>query len=178
MNNKDIESIMNVCILDELLQRIKARNFTVGIVGLGYVGLPLAMAAIRSGFQVLGLDINESRVELLNRGESGIKHIPSAPIAEASRAGCFRATSDFSELDSADAILIAVPTPLSRQREPDLTYVENSARNIAKVLRCGQLIVLESHDLARNYTGDHAANFGVCRAKVWQRLLPRVLSRA
>jgi len=130
--------------LADLLARIESRDFCIGIMGLGYVGLPLAMVAIRAGFKVIGFDIDPARVELLNRGESGIKHLPSEPIGEAVRAGRFRATADFKDLKLPDAILIAVPTPLSRQREPDLTFVENSTRAIAAALRPGQLVVLES----------------------------------
>jgi UDP-N-acetyl-D-glucosamine dehydrogenase len=130
--------------LPSLLQRIETRDFTVGVMGLGYVGLPLAMVAIRAGFRVIGFDIDDARIALLNAGESGIKHLPSEPIAAAVRDGRFRATSDLADLGEPDAVLIAVPTPLSRQREPDLTFVENSARAIARALRPGQLIVLES----------------------------------
>jgi len=131
-------------IADELVGRIERRDFIVGIVGLGYVGLPLAMTAIAAGFEVIGFDINPARVALLNGGRSGIEHLPDAPIAEAIRGRRFRATADFAELGRPDAILIAVPTPLSRQREPDLTFVENSTRAVAKALRRGQLVVLES----------------------------------
>lgn len=129
---------------EDLCQRIKARDYTIGIMGLGYVGLPLALVAVRAGFKVIGFDIDERRVALLNRGESGIAHIETTALTEALRDERFRTTSDFSELGVPDAILIAVPTPLNRQREPDLTYVENSTRQIAARLRPGQLVVLES----------------------------------
>lgn len=111
---------------------------------MGYVGLPLALAAAKVGFRVIGFDIDERRVALLNRGESGFTHIPSGPLALALSQGRFTATADLSALNRPDAILIAVPTPLSKQREPDLTYVENSTEAIAKALRPGQLVVLES----------------------------------
>lgn len=127
-----------------ILSRMASRDYTVGIMGMGYVGLPLALAAAKAGFRVIGFDIDEARVALLNRGQSGIKHIPSQPIASALAERRFRATAKLEELSEPDAILIAVPTPLSKQREPDLTFVENSARAIAKALRPGQLIVLES----------------------------------
>ncbi len=126
------------------VQRIERRDYTIGILGMGYVGLPLALAAVRGGFPVVGFDIDESRVALLNRGQSGIKHIPGEPIASALAARRFRATGSMDELAVPDAILIAVPTPLSRQREPDLTFVEKSTHAIAKRLRAGQLVVLES----------------------------------
>jgi UDP-N-acetyl-D-glucosamine dehydrogenase len=118
--------------------------YVVGIVGMGYVGLPLALTALNAGFSVVGFDIDAERVSLLNGGRSGIRHIPSGPVAAAIAAGRFRATANLDDLGEPDAILIAVPTPLSKQREPDLTYVENSTRAIAGRLRRGQLVVLES----------------------------------
>jgi UDP-N-acetyl-D-glucosamine dehydrogenase len=127
-----------------LLDRIRAREIRVGIVGLGYVGVPLALTAARAGFRVLGFDINGPRVERLNRGESLIRHVPDDLLAEAVRQGKFEATADFSRLSEPDAILICVPTPLTKHQEPDLSYVENTARAIAPCLRPGQLIVLES----------------------------------
>jgi UDP-N-acetyl-D-glucosamine dehydrogenase len=127
-----------------LLERFTARQATIGIIGLGYVGLPLALTAARAGFTVLGFDINASYVARLNRGESYITHIPSPPIAAAVEERRLAATTDFSRLPEADAILICVPTPLTRHREPDLSYVETTTRTIAAHLRRGQLIVLES----------------------------------
>ncbi|WP_062012864.1 nucleotide sugar dehydrogenase [Aureimonas sp. AU4] len=128
----------------ELLARIRRREARVGIIGLGYVGLPLALALCRAGFPVLGFDIDERRVALLNRGESGIRHIASDAIREAIAENRFEATADFTRLGEADAVLICVPTPLTRQREPDLGFVERASRQIAQVLRPGQLVVLES----------------------------------
>ncbi|TQF80836.1 nucleotide sugar dehydrogenase [Elioraea sp. Yellowstone] len=116
----------------------------IGVIGLGYVGVPLALAAVKADLPVLGFDIATARVAQLNRGESFIRHIPAAAIAEARASGRFEATDDFARLGEPDAILIAVPTPLTRQREPDLSFVENTARAIAGRLRPGQLIVLES----------------------------------
>src|SRR4051812_40541878 len=129
---------------DTLMQALKARQARVGVVGLGYVGIPLALAAAKAGFPVLGFDIDEPRVTQINRGESFIKHIPSISIAEAVKERRFQATADFNRLTEADAILICVPTPLTRHREPDLSYVESTARAIAPRLRRGQLVVLES----------------------------------
>lgn len=124
--------------------RISERRFTVSIMGLGYVGLPLALTALKAGFKVIGFDIDQQRVERLSRGECTIKHIDTAALREAVARQSFRATSDFDELAKPDAILITVPTPLNRHREPDLTFVENSTREIARRLRRGQLVVLES----------------------------------
>jgi UDP-N-acetyl-D-glucosamine dehydrogenase len=126
-----------------LMDAISSRRALVGVVGLGYVGIPLALAAVRGRFQVLGFDIDSDRIEQINRGESFIKHIPSSVIGEAVKKQ-FKATTEFDLLSNPDAILICVPTPLTRHREPDLTYVENTAHAVAKRLRPGQLIVLES----------------------------------
>ncbi len=116
----------------------------VGIVGLGYVGLPLAREFCKGGAKVLGFDINSKAVATINRGKSPIKHIPHATMAEMVKSGRFRATDDMSKLSQPDAILICVPTPLTQNREPDLQFVETTCRTIARYLRKGQLVVLES----------------------------------
>ena len=126
-----------------LLDRIQKRQARVGIIGLGYVGLPLARAFAAKGFPVLGFDIDPAKVQKLQRGESYIKQIPDGVIREM-RSNGFEATDDFERLPEADAVLICVPTPLTEAREPDLTYVTNSARAAAALLRPGQLVVLES----------------------------------
>ena len=127
-----------------LIDRVAARDFRLGVIGLGYVGIPLALTACKAGFKVTGFDIDSKRVAQINRGESFIKHIGSAVIAEAVKGGAFQATDDFDRLGEADAIIIAVPTPLTKQREPDLSYVENTAKAIAPRLRKNHLVVLES----------------------------------
>jgi UDP-N-acetyl-D-glucosamine dehydrogenase len=128
---------------EALSKRIAAGDVRVGIIGLGYVGLPLARAFCDRGIAVLGFDVDSAKVERLHRGESYIKHIPSAAI-QAMRQGLFEATADFRRLNEPDVIIICVPTPLTESREPDLTYVVNSTRSIAERLRPGQLVVLES----------------------------------
>jgi UDP-N-acetyl-D-glucosamine dehydrogenase len=129
--------------ISALLARVQDKTATVGVIGLGYVGLPLARAFAASGYRVLGFDIDAAKVEKLNAGRSFIKQIPDATVA-AMRAAGFEATGRFDRLDEPDAILICVPTPLTEAREPDLTYVVNSATAIAARLRRGQLVVLES----------------------------------
>jgi UDP-N-acetyl-D-glucosamine dehydrogenase len=128
---------------EALSKKIHSGAVRVGIIGLGYVGLPLARTFCDRGIAVLGFDVDPAKVERLQRGESYIKHIPSATIA-AMRQGGFEATVEFCRLDEPDVIIICVPTPLTESREPDLTYVVNSARSIAERLRPGQLVVLES----------------------------------
>jgi UDP-N-acetyl-D-glucosamine dehydrogenase len=120
------------------------RQARVGVIGMGYVGLPLVHAFCDNGFEVLGFDIDPTKVERLNRGESYIKHIPSETIAGLVASGRFSATTDYAQIGQADAILICVPTPLTKTRDPDLSFVECTARSIAEHLRKGQLIVLES----------------------------------
>ena len=129
--------------LSSLRTRIDRRTATVGIIGLGYVGLPLARAFSAAGFPVLGFDIDAAKVAKLNAGRSYIKQIPDATIAEMRRGG-FAATDSFDRLNEPDAVIICVPTPLTDAREPDLTYVVNSAKAIAAKIRPGQLVVLES----------------------------------
>lgn len=122
----------------------ESATVSVGIVGLGYVGLPLAREFCAGGATVLGFDVNPRTVSLINRGKSPIKHIMNATMAEMIKSGRFRATEDMSQLSKPDAILICVPTPLTKNREPDLQYVESTCQVIAKYLRKGQLVVLES----------------------------------
>jgi UDP-N-acetyl-D-glucosamine dehydrogenase len=126
-----------------LSARLAEGSAAVGIIGLGYVGLPLARAFSAKGVRVLGFDVDATKVEKLQRGESYIGHIPAEAVRQM-RGHCFEATCDFARLAEPDAILICVPTPLTEAREPDLTYVINSTRSIAAALRPGQLIVLES----------------------------------
>ena len=114
------------------------------IVGLGYVGLPLSLQFARSGVVVLGLDIDQVKVETLNKGQSFIKHIPSATVAEAVKSGTFSATTDFSRVREVDAVIICVPTPLNKNREPDISYIVETGRSIAPHLQKGTLVVLES----------------------------------
>lgn len=128
---------------ESLAERIGNQTARIGIIGLGYVGLPLARAFADNGFAVLGFDVDSAKVAKLRRGESYIGHI-SAEAVRDMRERHFDATNDFGRLSEADAIIICVPTPLTEAREPDLTYIVNSAKAVAAALRPGQLIVLES----------------------------------
>jgi UDP-N-acetyl-D-glucosamine dehydrogenase len=126
------------------LKKIASGDLVVGIVGLGYVGLPLAEAYVRQGVRVIGYDISEDRAAQLNRGESGMRHIADDRVAEMVEKKLFRATHMPADLAEADAILIAVPTPLDVHHQPDLSYVVSTCETLATVLRQGQLVVLES----------------------------------
>ncbi len=128
----------------QLLTKIHSKSAVIGIIGMGYVGLPLALTFAEKDFTVLGFDIDDRKIPLLNKGESYIKHIDSSRILEQVEKKKFSATSDFSGLINVDAIIICVPTPLDEHREPDLTYIEESGREIAKYLKEGQLVALES----------------------------------
>lgn len=125
-----------------------SREALIGIIGLGYVGLPIVIRLAHQGFRVLGFDTDPQKVEALNAGKSYIKHIPGDQIAALRLPGQsapqFEATSDIKRLGEPDALLICVPTPLNRHREPDLKYVEQTTRDIAQSLRVGQLVSLES----------------------------------
>jgi UDP-N-acetyl-D-glucosamine dehydrogenase len=127
-----------------LQRRIEARKAVVGIIGMGYVGLPLVGTFTRAGFRCVGFDIDPNKVRMLNAGRSYIEHIPSEIIAHLVRTKRFRATADMNELRTPDAIVICVPTPLNKTRDPDMSYVEGTAEAIAPRLRRGQLVVLES----------------------------------
>ena len=123
---------------------LRSGDATVGVVGMGYVGQPLAITAHRKGFRVIGFDVDTDRVAALNKGRSGIRTIPDAKIAGMLRDRRFRASADLSEISLADVITICVPTPLSKNREPDLRHVRRTADAIAAALRPDQLVVLES----------------------------------
>ncbi len=133
----------NVGAKRQLLERLESRKAVIGILGLGYVGLPLMLRFSEVGFRVLGIDIDGAKVEALNAGESYIEHIKPAAIAGARRKG-FEATADFSRAKEADALIICVPTPLNRHREPDLSYVIGTTEAIVPHLRAGQVVSLES----------------------------------
>ena len=134
----------NHAAADQVVQAIHDRKASIGICGLGYVGLPLVAAFRRAGFKVWGFDIDDAKIEALKAGESYIAHIDFEALRTAYRDGLFVPTSDFEQIDQPDIILIAVPTPLTKTREPDLRAVEGTCRQIAAKLRRNQLVVLES----------------------------------
>jgi len=129
---------------EQLESRLHERTARIGIIGMGYVGLPLALAAGGAGFPVLGFDIDPAKVALLNAGRSPLEHLGDAAIAALRRRGRFEASDDFARLGEVEVVVVCVPTPLGRHREPDLSFVENTARTVAGHLRPGRLVILES----------------------------------
>jgi UDP-N-acetyl-D-glucosamine dehydrogenase len=127
-----------------LLERIARRDFSVAIVGMGYVGLPLALAFVRQGFAVLGVDIDAAKVAQLVEGRSYLSHIDIAPLQQAKERGRFDATSDFDRLRAVDAVLLCVPTPVDAHQQPDLRFVRATSEAVLERLQPGQLVVLES----------------------------------
>jgi UDP-N-acetyl-D-glucosamine dehydrogenase len=127
-----------------LLGRIQDKSITLGVVGLGYVGLPLAVEFARAGLKVIGIDVDARKVEALNRGESYIPDVPVAVVADLVGRGLLRATTDHTELARADAVSICVPTPLNKTRDPDMSYVVAAAEQVVDACHPGFLIVLES----------------------------------
>jgi UDP-N-acetyl-D-glucosamine dehydrogenase len=128
----------------DLKAKIDTKQAVLGIVGLGYVGLPLLIEFARKGFAIIGLDIDQSKIEKLNAGKSYIKHIPGKDIEEINAMGKVSYTTDFARSPEADVILIALPTPLDEHREPDLSYIEDTSHELKKHLRPGQMFILES----------------------------------
>lgn len=129
---------------EELENLIRSHSAKIGVVGLGYVGLPLIIEFASKGFPTIGFEVDEAKVETLNRGESHIVDVPSEHVAKARAAEKFHATTDFSEIAACDVIIICVPTPLRKTKDPDMSYILSAGEEIKKNLRKGQLIILES----------------------------------
>lgn len=129
---------------DALLKKIKNREITVGVVGLGYVGLPLAVEKAKAGFKTIGFDVQEEKVKLVNEGHNYIGDVVDSDLAKLVGAGMLSATTDFSFVKDVDFIAICVPTPLDKHQQPDISYVKNSTIEIAKYMTKGTMVVLES----------------------------------
>jgi UDP-N-acetyl-D-glucosamine dehydrogenase len=130
--------------MGDLIAKLVRREARVGVVGLGYVGLPLATAFANVGFDVLGFEVDQSKADAITAGRSYIPDVPQAEVARLAASGHLAATTDFSQLSTCDAVSVCVPTPLRKTRDPDLTYIVEATKSIARHLRKGQLIVLES----------------------------------
>ena len=131
-------------MVDTLLAKAKDRTAVFGVVGLGYVGLPLAMEIVRAGYRVIGFDVNSRVVDSLNAGRSHILDVGAATVTDAIQAKRFSATADLTRLNEPDVISISVPTPLSKTKDPDVSYVLAATESVKRALRKGQLVVLES----------------------------------
>jgi len=131
-------------VAETLLARIRAKEARVGVIGLGYVGLPLAVELAHAGFTVTGFDVDSSKADEINAGRSYIPDVPASELSEAVQKGKLRATSDMAKLGDMDVVDICVPTPLRKTKDPDLSYVVKAVEAAAKVLRRGQLVILES----------------------------------
>jgi len=131
-------------MIETYLDRIEKRKATIGIVGMGYVGLPLAVEFVKAGFPLLGLDVDTNKVDQLLASKTYIKHIPESVIEEINRTGRFDASTDFSRSAECDALIICVPTPLNHHRDPDMSYIVSTAETLSRHIRKGQLFCLES----------------------------------
>ena len=130
--------------MKNISQAIKDRDFKIGIIGLGYVGLPLAAEFARGGFATTGFEVDSCKVKDISRGISYIPDVPSTEVREFSKAGLLKATTDFSGLKNQDAVIICVPTPLRKSKDPDVSYILSATKEVVKTLRKGQIIILES----------------------------------
>lgn len=141
----DIETVVPPPIFAErLIEKFKCKDASIGVVGLGYVGLPLAVEKAKAGFNVIGFDVQAAKVDMVNQGVNYIGDVVDEDLREIVNSGKLRATSDYSFIQNVDAVAICVPTPLDEYRQPDTSYVESSAREIARFLKKGMLVVLES----------------------------------
>jgi len=128
----------------DLKQKIETKNAKIGVIGLGYVGLPLLLEFVDAGYHCIGFDVDEKKIRALGKKETYIKHISSERIAKIMETGLLHAATDFSRLTEMDCIIVAVPTPLDKHQQPDLSYIINTSETISKHLKKGQLVILES----------------------------------
>jgi len=136
--------LTTVAAAQKLKEKIETHSAHVGVVGLGYVGLPLAVEFARAGFHVTGIDIQQSKVATLNRGKSYIQDVPTTALQPLVESGMFEATTDFSVVRDLDTVNIAVPTPLRKTKDPDMSFIVAASEQIAKYLHPGLLVILES----------------------------------
>jgi len=131
-------------VANELIRKIQDKSARIGVIGLGYVGLPLAVDKAIAGYEVIGFDIQQRRVDMVNQGVNYIGDVVDEELRQAVSNGRLRATTDYDEIKNLDIVTICVPTPLDKNKQPDLTYIRNSAQEVAKRLHAGMLVVLES----------------------------------
>src|SRR5438552_1990962 len=129
---------------EELRKKIESRKAVAGVDGLGYVGLPLAVELAHAGFDVVGIDVLESKVKMINKGESYVQDVPTSVLKPLVKAGKIRATTDFAAIKDVDTVNICVPTPLRKTKDPDMSYIVASCEEIARHFHPGLLLILES----------------------------------
>jgi len=129
--------------MQALIDKIKNKKINIAVIGLGYVGLPLAVEFCKSGFKVIGIDIDQHKIATVAKGKSYVRDIPEKTISNLVKNGLFTASSSFSPLEKTDAAFICVPTPLNKTKDPDISYILDAANQIKKYLHKGQLVVLE-----------------------------------
>src|SRR5215212_11046253 len=149
-----------------LQKKITDSSAVVGVIGLGYVGLPLLAAFHRAGFPTLGFDVDPNKINALKKGESYLKHLGPELVSGLHKGAKFDATADFGRMGEADVLISCVPTPLGKHLEPDLSYVEKTADDIARTLRPGQLIVLESTTYPRTTRDVMLPRFAAARGEL------------
>ncbi|HEY9577164.1 MAG TPA: NAD(P)-binding domain-containing protein, partial [Pseudobacillus sp.] len=129
---------------EQLIAKLKNKTAVIGVVGLGYVGLPLAVEKAKAGYNVIGFDVQEEKVRKVNQGENYIGDVVAADLEELVQSNKLKATSNYSFIENVDALAICVPTPLDIYKQPNMEYVQNSAKAIAQYIKKGTLVVLES----------------------------------
>lgn len=145
---------------NELLRKIENKEIVVGVVGLGYVGLPLAVEKAKAGFKTIGFDVQPQKVDMVNAGHNYIGDVVDSDLAEIVKSGMLSATTDFSFVKDVDFIAICVPTPLDSHQQPDISYVRDSATAVSKYLKKCTMVVLESINLPRYYRRADQTNSG------------------
>lgn len=140
----DKKTSTDVNLVQSIKNAIQNRSAKVCVIGIGYVGLPMAVINAKTGFNVLGIDRNSGRVDMLNHGRNYIQDVDDEELRNLTERGVLSASGDFTDLPKQDIIIICVPTPLNEYQDPDISYVENVAKEISKKIRKGQLIILES----------------------------------
>ena len=144
-----------------LIERFERKQACVSVVGLGYVGLPLAVALAEGGLKVIGLDLDSDKVQAIQRGHSYVEDIPSERLGPLVRSGALKATTEEADLMQVDGVSICVPTPLRKTGDPDLSFIMSATQKLREILHPGMVVILEFDDLSGHHAGDAAARVGI-----------------